>query len=64
MGWNSLDLLQYAKKAFGHPRWTAHKIRHHCSNKDYCAVPASSKVFGNPYPSMHKYLELHYACRC
>ncbi|XP_071548081.1 latrophilin Cirl-like isoform X3 [Panulirus ornatus] len=34
-----------------------------CSGRDTCTTAVNSKLFGDPCPGTHKYIEVHYSCR-
>ena len=33
-----------------------------CDGQRTCTMPVNSRVFGDPCPNTHKYVEVHYAC--
>ena len=38
------------------------KVKAACNGKSSCKLKASSKMFGNPCPGIHKYLKVTYRC--
>ena len=38
------------------------RVKSWCDNQPECSIEASSSIFGDPCPGLHKYLNVIYAC--
>jgi len=41
---------------------TLRELKKRCGSKARCRIPVSSRLFGDPCPDTHKYVEVHYTC--